>query len=92
MSELKNERNIRLRRRLLTSASVFVLVAAVAMRGAKAADADEDRPQFWIELGGQLSRLDDSQEAHLRPRSWLGPALSVCAVGPGRKAAALQYR
>jgi iron complex outermembrane receptor protein len=62
MSELKNERNIHLRRRLLTSASAFVLVATVAMRGAKAADTDEDRPQFWIELGGQLSRLDDSQE------------------------------
>ncbi|HEY5238955.1 MAG TPA: hypothetical protein VIJ62_11285 [Rhizomicrobium sp.] len=27
------------------------------------ADDDSDRPTLWIELGGQLSRLDDGQEA-----------------------------
>ena len=37
------------------------------MRDAKAADEDADRPTVWIELGGQLSRLDDAQEVFAPP-------------------------
>jgi hypothetical protein len=64
MSELVNTRDGRkdFRWQLLTTASAVALLglgASVAL----AADDDSDRPVFWIELGGQLSRLDDGQEA-----------------------------
>src|SRR6185312_4275322 len=48
---------------LLATASVFVLMASTATYStATASDADE-RPTGWIELSGQLGRLNAGQEA-----------------------------
>ncbi len=62
MSELikKNENEAGLRWKLLATASAFALLGHMAE-----AVARDDEPQVWIELGGQLSRLDVSQEAFL---------------------------
>jgi hypothetical protein len=65
MSELMN--NVAYRRnfqwRLLASVSALALLGAITCVGeANAADDDSDRPVVWIELGGQLNRLDDGQE------------------------------
>ena len=65
MSELMNthENRTNFRRKLLTTVSALVLLASVYAAGeAKAADNDSDRPAVWIELGGQLSRLEDGQD------------------------------
>lgn len=63
MSELTNARSghDEFRRRLLLTASAFVLVTQLG-QAAKAADSDQ-HPTVWIELGGQLSRLNAGQEA-----------------------------
>lgn len=60
MSELinKNDNRTTIRWKLLTGASALALAAYVSSASAE----DAGRPQFWIELGGQFSRLDDSQE------------------------------
>jgi hypothetical protein len=66
MSELNRVQNGQMdfRRRLLTTASALALLAmARGVDPAYAADQDADRPLMWIDLGGQLSRLDDGQEA-----------------------------
>lgn len=61
MSELiqKNDDRATIRWKLLTGASALALAAYIS--SARAEDAA--RPQFWIELGGQLSRLDNGQES-----------------------------
>ena len=63
MSELiqKNEDRATARWKLLTGASALTLTAFVASSGIAAAEEDA-RPNVWIELGGQLSRLEDSSE------------------------------
>jgi len=64
MSELikTNQSETGIRRQLLATVSALALVGvAFAIRQAWASD-DTDRPTFWIELGGQLSRVDESQE------------------------------
>ena len=54
--------NANYRRHLLLNVSVLTLLGATyAPSGALAASADEDRPTVWIELGGQLERLDTEQ-------------------------------
>jgi len=62
MSELiqKHDNRATIRWKLLTSASAFALMSTVSTADLAHAD-DTDRPQLWIELGGQLSQLDDSQ-------------------------------
>ncbi len=69
MSELINTSSDRkdFRGLLLMTVSALALLASVAMRDAKAADEDADRPTVWIELGGQLSRLGDGQEVFAPP-------------------------
>ncbi len=70
MSELMNTRENRttFRWQLLTTASALALLGSVyAVVEAKAADDDADHPTVWIELGGQLSRLDNGQEAFSPP-------------------------
>jgi|SRR6185437_2783069 len=58
MSELINDRKSSITRQyLLATASVLVLVAGSTLRSACAA-TDDERPTVWIELGGQLERVD----------------------------------
>ncbi|HUJ02195.1 MAG TPA: Lpg1974 family pore-forming outer membrane protein [Rhizomicrobium sp.] len=63
MSELirKNDNRATIRWKLLTGASALAL-SAYASSGAVANADDTGRPQIWIELGGQLSHLEDGQE------------------------------
>jgi iron complex outermembrane receptor protein len=62
MSELINTHDNRaaIRWKLLTGASALALTAYIAP---VAHAEDSAQPQIWIELGGQLSRLEDGQEA-----------------------------
>jgi iron complex outermembrane receptor protein len=68
MSELiqKHDNRATIRWKLLTGASALALAGYVASSIAAKAE-DTDRPQVWIELGGQLSRLEDSQETFTAP-------------------------
>ena len=61
MSEFinKNSNSATIRRKLLTNASAIALLGYL---GGSAQAADADRPSIWIELDGQLSRLDDGVE------------------------------
>jgi iron complex outermembrane receptor protein len=66
MSELVNARKTKtnFRLQLLATASAIALVgAAIGIGQAKAADDDANHSSIWIELGGQLSRLDAGQQA-----------------------------
>ena len=61
MSELiqKNDHRATIRWKLLTGASALALTVYIS----PIAHADDSsQPQIWIELGGQLSRLEDGQE------------------------------
>jgi len=63
MSELiqKNDNRATIRWKLLTGVSALALTAYVS--SATMAEAEDvGQPQVWIEFGGQLSRLQDSQE------------------------------
>ena len=59
MSKTNNMRGRDIRWQLLVTVSTAALLASAY--GAEAADSD--RPLIWIELGGQLERLSDAQEA-----------------------------
>ena len=63
MSELINTNDNRatIRWKLLTGASALALSAYISSAGLARAE-DADHSQVWIELGGQLNRLEDSQE------------------------------
>lgn len=63
MSELinKDDNRATIRRTLLTGASVLALTAYI-WGGDVAHAEDANHPQLWIELGGQLSMLEDGQE------------------------------
>jgi iron complex outermembrane recepter protein len=63
MSELITTRDNRatIRWKLLTSASALALSGYISM-ASMAGAADADRPQIWIELGGQLSRQSGQDE------------------------------
>jgi iron complex outermembrane recepter protein len=65
MSELMNAsvRRENFRWQLLATVSAIALIGFGYGTNAARADDDSDRPSLWIELGGQLSRLDDGQEA-----------------------------
>lgn len=74
MSELINTNDNRavIRWKLLTGASALAMAMYVSgMAPARAEDAAH--PQIWIELGGQLSRLQDSQEIYAPPFVALTP-------------------
>lgn len=59
MNELINKSDCRaIRRQLLSSVSALTLLASAYVAGdAKAAGSDGDRPQVWIELGGQAETV-----------------------------------
>ncbi|HEY5237730.1 MAG TPA: hypothetical protein VIJ62_05065 [Rhizomicrobium sp.] len=65
MSELINKTAIRknFQWQLLTTVSALALLGAAYGTSQARADDDSDRPTVWIELGGQLSRLNDAEEA-----------------------------
>jgi len=81
MSELikKQDETKSLRWQLLATTSAIVLCAAV---GTAQAD-DSDHPTVWLELGGQLSHLDDGQEifAPRFPNSPSRPAMFSSSDG-----------
>ena len=68
MSELMNMRHSQadFRWHLLASASAAALTAFACM-GDAFADNDSDHPTVWIELGGQLNDLSNSQESFAPP-------------------------
>src|SRR6185437_14776467 len=78
MSELVNacNKSTNFRWQLLATVSAIALIgAAHGIDRASAADGDADHPPVWIELGGQLSRLDESQVAFSPPVSAARPSM-----------------
>jgi hypothetical protein len=63
MSELKNIARKNIRWQLLATASALAVVNFTFAAQEVLADDDSDHAPLWIELGGQLSRLDDGQAA-----------------------------
>ena len=66
MSELTNasRRNRSLRWQLLVTASSLAFFAAICRAdNSEAADQNSDQPTIWIELGGQLQKLDETQQS-----------------------------
>jgi iron complex outermembrane receptor protein len=76
MSELINIRDNRttIRWKLLAGVSALALTAYVSAGSAAHAD-DAGKPEVWIELGGQLSRLDDGQETFAPPLMTVRPSM-----------------
>jgi hypothetical protein len=85
MSELVNTREIgkNFRLQLLATASAIALIGCVFGTGQARAADDDDHPLVWIELGGQLSRLDDGQEAFAPVFPTSPPRPSI--FGPSQK-------
>jgi hypothetical protein len=76
MSDLIQEYDDRsnIRWKLLTGASALVLTTYVS--SAYVANADEaTRPQVWIELGGQLARLDNAAEIYTPSFETMRPSI-----------------
>jgi iron complex outermembrane recepter protein len=74
MSKLSHDNRATIRWKLLTGVSILALtVSSAGMARAE----DSGQPQIWIELGGQLSRLDDGQEifAPVFPNSPTRPSI-----------------
>ena len=53
--------------RLLVGVSVVALIGAASGPQAAASGEDSDHPTVWIELGGQLERVEGGQKAFLPP-------------------------
>lgn len=67
MSELINTRqHVEFRLKLLTTASALVLLTYISSNNVALAD-DADRPTVWIELGGQLERVNADQQPYVPP-------------------------
>jgi hypothetical protein len=83
MSELINQNDNRgsLRWQLLMGASAIVLTAAVAGTTAKAAD-DSDRPTAWIEIGGELQRMQGLSSPFVAPFMTITPTPAPYAGDP----------
>lgn len=73
MSELIQTENRKFRWRLLAEASAMVLMGYTAALPVAHAEESE-RPTVWIELGGQLSRLANSQDIYAPPFLSLTPS------------------
>jgi len=88
MSELIHTHNLNARRQLLGTVSAMALAVSLYAVTAKADDAD--RPTLWIEVGGQLEALSNTQNqfappflsgpSPLEPRPW-GPLPSIYGYG-----------
>jgi iron complex outermembrane recepter protein len=78
-----NANRANLRRQLLITVSALALLASVyGTDKAKAADGDSDRPTVWIELGGQLERIDSSEQRFAPPFILATPRPSVETISP----------
>jgi hypothetical protein len=64
MSELTNQigKHPAFKDRLLATASAFALIGMASVSPVRAED-EADRPTVWIELGGQLERIEANQKA-----------------------------
>jgi hypothetical protein len=69
MSEVLNTHETRknFHSQLLATASAIALIGFAYRTDTARADGDNDHPLVWIELGGQLSRMDEGQEAFAPP-------------------------
>jgi len=83
MSELTRQDNDygTLRRHLLTTVSAFAL-AAMVLKAADAMAAEDSRPTVWIDLGGQLERVDGGEEAFAPPFILADPQPAVATISP----------
>jgi|HubBroStandDraft_2_1064218.scaffolds.fasta_scaffold103365_2 hypothetical protein len=65
MSELMNAsaRRNAIRQQLLTTVSALAILGSISVGTIAKADDESDKPVVWIELGGQLSRLEDSEQS-----------------------------
>ena len=81
MSELiqKNDDRATIRWKLLTGASALALTAYVSSAAIANAE-DASQPQIWIELGGQLERMDAREEAYAPP--FLYPLPDFVSLSP----------
>jgi hypothetical protein len=81
MSELVNTKrqHENFRRQLLATVSALALTTFISTHDAKA-DDNADRPVVWIELGGQLDRIEDGQEAFAPP--FFGSAATPAILAP----------
>ncbi len=94
MSELMNVLAGRedLRWRLLTTVSTLALIGfAYGVGRVEAADDDSDHPTVWIELGGQLERMDDGEQRFAPPFILATPRPSVETISPLSVARPLRY-
>jgi hypothetical protein len=83
MSELIKEHNARSSRwHLLATVSTLALSALFVSVDAFAADRDSDKPTVWIELGGQLERVDGGQDRFM-------PLFAADVVAGGFKSPAI---
>src|SRR6185437_16017701 len=70
---IQTDKDRNTRWRLLTEASALALIGYIGTLSVANAE-DNDRPTVWIELGGQLSRLENSQEVYSPPFVSLTPS------------------
>ncbi len=84
MSELINTapRGGHFQRQLLTTVSALALLTMIgAQHDAKAADSEASRPTVWIELGGQLERVNGQGQAFAPPFASAYPDSAALADG-----------
>lgn len=83
MSELMNTAGGRrdFRWHLLVTVSSLALIAAAESEAARASDSS-DRPTVWIELGGQLERIDGREDLNLPPFMTVSPPPGPFAAAP----------
>src|SRR5690242_2940599 len=67
MSELVTRNIARSQFRLRLLATVSALALATRLPAAQAHDDESDHATVWIELGGQLERMDGGQDAVMPP-------------------------
>ncbi len=85
MSEFVNtdKSNANTHRQLLATASALTLFGyGYGLTEVKAAEGDSDRPTVWIELGGQLERVDTHQEQFVPPFIVATPRPGAETVSP----------
>jgi len=72
MSELMNTTCRSAHWQLLATVSSLALITSIGVEASYASDGMQD-PTVWIELGGQLERVDGGQDAFLPPFTRLSP-------------------